>query len=57
MKARWIVALSILIGISFSFAKTRMIVEDPNSPVVGRYAITIVYVGGGNLGTKSGYYK
>jgi len=39
MKARWIVAVSILIGISFSFAKTRMIVEDPNNPVVGRYSI------------------
>jgi hypothetical protein len=40
MKARWIVAVSVLIGISFSFGKTRMIVEDPNNPVVGRYSIT-----------------
>jgi hypothetical protein len=40
MQARWILAVSVLIGISFSFGKTRMIVEDPNNPVVGRYAIT-----------------
>src|SRR6267378_2828319 len=40
MKARWIVAVSVLIGISFSFAKTRMIVEDPSNPVVGRYSVT-----------------
>ncbi len=40
MKARWIVAMSVLIGITLSFAKTRMIVEDPNNPVVGRYSVT-----------------
>ncbi|HEX3443561.1 MAG TPA: hypothetical protein VHS80_02520 [Chthoniobacterales bacterium] len=40
MKARWIVAVSVLMGISFSFGKARMLVEDPNNPVVGRYAIT-----------------
>jgi hypothetical protein len=40
MKARWIVAVSVLIGITLSFAKTRMIVEDPNNPVVGRYSVT-----------------
>jgi hypothetical protein len=40
MKARWIVAVSVLFGISLSFAKTRMLVEDPNNPVVGRFSIT-----------------
>jgi hypothetical protein len=40
MKARWILVMSAMIGISFSFGKTRMIVEDPNNPVVGRYSIT-----------------
>jgi hypothetical protein len=57
-----------LIGISFSFGKTR-IVEDPNNPVVGRYSISdeqkqqaieaaeTFLVGGENPGTKSGYYK
>jgi hypothetical protein len=40
MKARWIVAMSILVGISFCFAKSGMLVEDPNNPVVGRYSFT-----------------
>jgi hypothetical protein len=40
MKARWILAVLVLIGISFTFGKTRMLVEDPNNPVVGRYLIT-----------------
>lgn len=40
MKARWIVVVSVLFGLSFSSANTRMIVEDPNNPVVGRYSIT-----------------
>jgi hypothetical protein len=40
MKAHGIIAISLLVGISFSLAKTRMFVEDPNNPVVGRYSIT-----------------
>jgi hypothetical protein len=40
MKARWIIAVSVLMAGSFSSGKTRMLVEDPNNPVVGRYSIT-----------------
>jgi hypothetical protein len=40
MKARWIIAVSLLVGISICWGKARMFVEDPNNPVVGRYSIT-----------------
>jgi hypothetical protein len=40
MKARWIITVSALALVSFSSGKTRMLVEDPNNPVVGRYSIT-----------------